>query len=136
MSAQKGKDLLLKIDADGLGTFTTVAGLRTKIISFNTDTVDITHADSQDQWRELLACGVKSTRVSGSGIFKDQASDELVRSYFFNATIREWELTIPDFGTLQGLFQISGFEYSGGHNNELSFELTLESAGPVTFTAT
>ena len=135
MSAQKGKDLLLKVDADGLGTFTTVAGLRTKTISFNTDTVDITNADSQDQWRELLGAGVKSTRVSGSGIFKDQASDELVRTYFFNVTIREWELTIPDFGTLQGLFQISGFEYSGSHNNELTFELTLESAGPITFTA-
>jgi predicted secreted protein len=28
MVAQKGKDLLLKIDSDGLGTFVTVAGLR------------------------------------------------------------------------------------------------------------
>jgi TP901-1 family phage major tail protein len=135
MSAQKGKDMLLKLDEDGQGTFATVAGLRSKSISFNADTVDITHADSQDQWRELLACGVKSTRVSGSGIFKDQASDELVRSYFFNSTIRDWQITIPDFGTLEGLFQISGFEYAGGHNNELSFELTLDSAGPITFTA-
>ncbi len=135
MSAQKGKDMLLKLDEDGLGTFSTVAGLRSKSISFNADTVDITHADSQDQWRELLACGVKSTRLSGSGIFKDQASDELVRSYFFNSTIRDWQITIPDFGTLEGLFQISGFEYAGGHNNELSFELTLDSAGPITFTA-
>ncbi len=135
MSAQKGKDMLLKLDEDGRGTLSTVAGLRSKSISFNADTVDITHADSQDQWRELLACGVKSTRVSGSGIFKDQASDELVRSYFFNSTIRDWQITIPDFGTLEGLFQISGFEYAGGHNNELSFELTLDSAGPITFTA-
>ncbi len=135
MSAQKGKDMLLKLDEDGLGTFSTVAGLRSKSISFNADTVDITNADSQDQWRELLACGVKSTRVSGNGIFKDQASDELVRSYFFNSTIRDWQITIPDFGTLEGLFQISGFEYSGGHNNEIAFELTLDSAGPITFTA-
>lgn len=135
MSAQKGKDMLLKIDEDGLGTFITVAGLRAKTISFNAETVDITNADSQNQWRELLACGVKTARVSGSGIFKDQNSDEIVRSYFFNSTIRNWQMTIPDFGILEGLFQISGFEYAGGHNNELSFELTLDSAGPVTFTA-
>ena len=30
MSAQKGKDLLLKVDSDGAGTFITVAGLRTR----------------------------------------------------------------------------------------------------------
>ena len=135
MSAQKGKDMLLKLDTDGLGTFATVAGLRGKSLSFNTETIDITDAESQGQWRELLACGVKTARVSGSGIFKDQSSDDLVRSYFFNDTIRDWQITIPDFGVLEGLFQISGFEYSGGHNNELSFELTLESAGQLTFTS-
>jgi predicted secreted protein len=28
MTAQKGKDLLLKVDTDGAGSFVTVAGLR------------------------------------------------------------------------------------------------------------
>mgnify|MGYP003464881562 CR=1 FL=1 len=39
MAAQKGKDLLLKVDADGAGSFTTVAGVRSRTISFNTETV-------------------------------------------------------------------------------------------------
>ena len=47
MSAQKGKDMLLKLDTTGLGVFATVAGLRAKSLSFNTETVDITDADSQ-----------------------------------------------------------------------------------------
>ena len=84
MSAQKGKDMLLKLDTTGLGVFTTVAGLRAKSLSFNTETIDITDAESQGQWRELLACGVKTARVSGSGIFKDETSDDLVRDFFFN----------------------------------------------------
>ena len=135
MTAQKGKDLLIKLDSDGLGTFTTVAGLRAKSLAFNTETIDITDQESQGQWRELLACGAKTARISGSGIFKDQNSDDLVRDYFFNGTIRDWQITIPDYGTIEGPFQISGFEYAGAHNNELSFELTLESAGSLTFTA-
>ena len=45
MVAQKGKDLLLKIDSNGLGNFVTVAGLRSKRIAFNSETVDITDAD-------------------------------------------------------------------------------------------
>jgi len=43
MAAQKGKDLLLKVDSDGLGSFTTVAGLRSRTLAFNAETVDITH---------------------------------------------------------------------------------------------
>ncbi len=54
MAAQKGKDLLLKIDSDGLGTFVTVAGLRSRTIAFNAETVDVTDQDSSGQWRELL----------------------------------------------------------------------------------
>ena len=135
MSAQKGKDMLLKLDSDGLGAFSTVAGLRAKTLAFNTETVDISDADSQGQWRELIACGVKTARLSGSGIFKDQTSDELVRDNFFNSTIRDWQIIIPDFGAIEGPFQITGFEYAGSHNNELSFELNLESAGQINFSA-
>ena len=58
MSAQKGKDLLVKID-DGAG-FTTVAGLRTRRLSFNAETVDITNAEFGGQWRELWTAPASS----------------------------------------------------------------------------
>ncbi len=71
MTAQKGKDLLLKI-GDGLGAFITVAGLRTRRIALNADTVDVTDAESAGRWRELLGgAGVRRASVSGTGIFKD-----------------------------------------------------------------
>ena len=108
MSAQKGKDLLLKVDSDGAGTFTTVAGMRSRSLAFNTETVDITHAESAGRWRELLAgAGAKHARVTGAGIFKDAASDALIRDYVFNGTIRDWQIVIPDFGTVEGPFQIA-----------------------------
>jgi hypothetical protein len=34
MTAQKGKDLLLKLDSDGAGSFVTVAGLRARTLAF------------------------------------------------------------------------------------------------------
>lgn len=136
MAAQKGKDLLLKIDLDGLGTFETVAGLRSRSISFNAETVDVTHQESAGQWRELLAgAGVKSARITGSGIFKDAPSDAAVRETFFNGLIRQWQVIIPDFGTVQGPFQITSFELTGRHDGEVSFDLALESAGELSFTA-
>jgi len=135
MSAQKGKDLLLKLD-DGSGTFVTVAGLRTRRLSLNAETVDVTDAESAGRWRELLdGAGVKRASLAGTGIFKDQASDALIRQLFFDGLLREWRIVIPDFGVMAGLFQISSLDYRGEHNAEMTFDIALESAGAVSFTS-
>jgi TP901-1 family phage major tail protein len=136
MVAQKGKDILLKLDSDGTGDFLTVAGLRTKKLAFNSETVDVTDADSAGRWRELLAgSGVQRAAVSGSGIFKDAASDAHIRQNFFDGAIVGWQLGIPDFGIVEGPFQITALEYSGNHDGEVTFEVALESAGPISFEA-
>lgn len=132
MVAQKGRDLLLKVQ-DG-ESFVTVAGLRSNRLSFNAQAVDVTDAQSAGRWRELLGgAGVQRASVSGSGIFKDQASDALVRAAFFAGSILSWQLVVPDFGTVQGSFQITALEYSGAHDGEVLFELSLESAGALAF---
>ena len=134
MGAQNGKDLLLKIDA-GTG-LTTVAGLRAKRLAFNTQTIDVTDSQSAGRWRELLAgAGVQRASISGSGIFKDQASDGLVRGAFFAGEIRTWQVIVPDFGEISGPFQITALEYAGLHDGEVTFEIALESAGAITFEA-
>ena len=134
MSAQKGKDILLKLDQGG--GFATVAGIRTTRLTFNADTVDVTTADSAGHWRELLAgAGVRSAAVAGSGIFKDETSDETLRAVFFNSTVPDFEIVIPDFGTVTGPFQVSSLEYAGSHDGEATFEIALASAGAIAFTA-
>lgn len=134
MTAQNGKDLLLKLDESGTGNFETVAGLRATRLAFNADTVDVTTADSAGRWRELLAgAGLRSATVSGSGIFKDQASDAALRRVFFEATTPAFEVVIPDFGTVSGPFQVTTLEYAGTHDGEATYELTLVSAGPLAF---
>ena len=135
MAAQKGRDLLLKVDASGTGNFQTVAGLRASTLSFNAETVDATSQESTGAWRELLAgAGLKSAGLRGNGIFKDAASDETLRGLFFNGTIRNWQVIIPDFGTVAGPFQIQALEFSGRHDGEVTFELSLASAGALSFT--
>jgi TP901-1 family phage major tail protein len=134
MGAQKGKDLLLKID--GGSGFVTVAGLRSRRIAFNAELVDITHAESADRWRELLAgAGVKRASISGRGLFKDASSDALVRQAFFDGAVNRAQVIVPDFGTIEGLFQISSLEFAGEHNGEVTFDVSLESAGALTFAA-
>lgn len=135
MTAQKGRDLLLKID-DGTGVFQTVAGLRTQRLALNADPVDITHAESAGRWRELLAgAGPRRASLAGSGVFKDAASDMMMRQVFFDGLIRNWQIVVPDFGIVQGPFQISSLDWRGDHTAEVTFEIALESAGALTFTA-
>ena len=135
MAAQRGKDILLKVD-DGTAQFVTVAGLRTRRFALNAESVDITHSESAGRWRELLdGAGVKRASVTGGGIFKDGQSDALVRTIFFDGLIRNWQIIIPAFGTIAGAFQITSLDYRGEHAGEVTFEMALESAGPLTFTA-
>ncbi|KQO48916.1 MULTISPECIES: phage major tail protein, TP901-1 family [unclassified Methylobacterium] len=134
MSAQKGKDLLIRI-SEGTG-FTAVAGLRARQLAFNAETVDVTSAESVGRWRELLAgAGVRRAAVSGSGVFRDEASDTRLRQMFFDGSIDTLQVVVPAFGTIQGLFQITSLEYRGDHAGEVTFDMALDSAGPLTFTS-
>jgi TP901-1 family phage major tail protein len=138
MSIQAGKALLLKVGAgDGPPeTFSAVAGLRAKQIQLNQQTIDASNADSTGGWRELLSqAGIKSIAITGSGIFRDAASDERVRSLFFAGDVANWQIVVPDFGTLEGAFQIAALEYAGNYDGAVTFTLTLQSAGEISYTA-
>ena len=136
MGAQNGKDLLIKVDMSADGSFETIAGLRATRVSFNAETVDVTSLESQGGWRELLSgAGVRSASISGSGVFKDEGTDERTRQIFFQGETPDFQVIIPDFGIVEGPFQVSGIEYSGSHNGEATYELTLASAGALNFTA-
>src|SRR4029079_13379340 len=112
MTAQKGKDLLIKI-ADG-GGYATIGGLRTRRLAFNAETVDVTHAESVGRWRELLeGAGVKRASVARLVLFKAAASDALIRQMFFDGAVKGMQIVIPDFGTVAGPFQITSLEFAG-----------------------
>lgn len=135
MGAQNGKDLLIKVDMTSDGQFETIAGLRATRVSFNAETVDVTSLESQGGWRELLAgAGVRSANISGSGVFRDDSTDERARQIFFDGETPDFQLIIATFGIIEGPFQISALEYSGSHNGEATYEVTLSSAGALSFT--
>ncbi|MEE4121170.1 MAG: phage major tail protein, TP901-1 family [Paracoccaceae bacterium] len=135
MGAQSGKDLLIKIEASGSGAFETLAGLRATRLSLNAQTVDVTTLDSPGGWRELLVgAGVRSASLSGSGVFKDSASDARAREVFFGQQAPVFQVIVPDFGTIEGPFQIAAIEYAGDYDGEATYEVSMASAGAITFT--
>ncbi|MBD9525584.1 MULTISPECIES: phage major tail protein, TP901-1 family [Paracoccus] len=134
MAVQQGRDLLIKMDMTGDGHFETVAGLRATRISFNAETVDVTSIESEGRWRELLGgAGVRSASISGSGVFRDGTTDERARQVFFDGEVPRFQVVIPDFGNVEGPFQITSLEYSGNYNGEATYEISLASAGALSF---
>ncbi len=114
MAAQNGRDLLIKMDMTGNGAFETIAGLRASCLSFNAETIDVTSLESQGGGRELLGrAGVRSASISGSGVFRDANTDGRARQIFFDAEVPRFQVVIPDFGTVEGPFQITALEYAG-----------------------
>lgn len=136
MAVQNGRDLLIKMDMTGDGLFETVAGLRATRIAFNAETVDVTSIESEGRWRELLGgAGVRSASISGSGVFRDGTTDERARQVFFDGEVPRFQVIVPDFGTIEGAFQITSLEYSGSYNGEASYEISMASAGVISFVA-
>ena len=136
MAVQNGRDLLIKMDMTGDGQFETIAGLRATRLGFNAETVDVTSLESEGRWRELLAgAGVRSASISGSGVFRDAATDGRARQVFFDGEVPKCQVIIPDFGIIEGPFQITSLEYSGSHNGEATYEIAMASAGALNFVA-
>lgn len=127
---QRGKALLIERSS------VPVAGLRARSIRLNSETVDVTNSDSVNQWRQLLAGGgTRSAEISGDGVFTDADADESVRGDFFSGALTTYVVTIPDFGTLTGPFQVTSLEYAGQHEGEATYSLSLASGGEIVFAA-
>jgi len=113
-----------------------MAGLRATRVSFNAETIDVTSLSSQGGWRELLGgAGAKSASISNAGMFRDAGTDERARAIFFQGETPDFQVIIPDFGTIEGPFMITGLDYAGSHNGEATFEVSLASAGRLDFVA-
>ena len=134
MAAQKGAALLVKLgNGASPEVFTTVAGLRSTSITMNDEPVDVTTKDSSGVRALLAQGGVQSYTISGSGVFLDAAGDDTLRQKYGAATFANFRLIVPDFGTFTGPFMVASLEYAGEYNGEVTYSLTLESAGAVTF---
>ena len=134
MAAQKGSALLLKIgDGASPEAFTTVGGLRSTSITLNDEAVDVTTKDSSSLRALLANGGVQTISISGSGVFTDAASETTLRGKFGASSFSNFQVIIPDFGTYTGAFMVASLEYAGEYNGEVTYSVTLDSSGTITF---
>ncbi len=140
MAKQLGRALLLKIgDGEAAEAFANLAGINSKALTINNASIDVTTPDATAPegalWTETLN-GVKNVSVSGDGYFSDSVTEARMNTVAMSAdNIANFTVTVPDFGTYAGAFRITSLEFGGESEGGVTYSLSLESSGAVTFTA-
>lgn len=138
--AQRGKDFVLLIGDGGTPTenFDKVGGLRSNGFSNTEELVDISDKDRTSQQIIKARFGNKDRSLSGSGVAKknDVGLERARTSYEDNTgKISNWQVVLPGVGTYQGPMVITQFDFSGDDAAEVTYDMTLEVTGDLTFTA-
>lgn len=140
MAKQLGRALLVKI-GDGADpvVYSNLCGLNSKSLTLNNSSIDVTTPDCTSPegalYTETLA-GVKNVSVSGDGFFEDSTAEARMNTVAMaNDNKTDFEIVVPDFGTYAGEFRISSLEFGGETEGGVTYSVSLESSGTVTFTA-
>lgn len=140
MAKQLGRALLVKIgDGEASEAFSNLCGLNSKSLTINNSSIDVTTPDCTSPegalWTQTLA-GLKNVSASGDGFFEDSTSEARMNTVAMSADNSvNMQITVPDFGTYAGAFRISSLEFGGETEGGVTYSLSLESNGAVTFTA-
>ena len=135
MAGQKGRDLLIQFDTGG-SVFVTIAGLRSSTVTINNETVDITNKDSAGVRDLLEGAGINSMSISGSGVFLDETIIGTLRTKASANNHVTLRFVVPGGsagGTYEGSWAIASLGEAGEHNGEVTYSLSFESDGVITF---
>ena len=140
MAKQLGRALLVKIgDGASPEVFSNLCGLNSKAMTINNSSIDVTTPDCSSPggalWTETLN-GLKNVTITGDGFFEDSASELRMNTIAMAAdNVGNFTVTVPAFGTYAGAFRIASLEFGGETEGGVTYSLSLESTGAVTFTA-
>lgn len=138
ITAQKGRAFLLRV-ASGTSptTFNNVTGLRATGITINGSPVDITTKSSAG-WQEWLPDGgVKSVSMTGSGIYDSNNTylAAVQAAALAGGDFVEAEIVSAAGDSYVGTWVVPTFTRNGPHDNAETFDVTLQSHGPVYYQA-
>ncbi len=136
MTAQKGRDLLLKIgDGAEPEIFTTLGAARTSAMTLNNQPVDATSMDDAGIQSFIPDAGVQGMTLKLEGLFKDSGAEEKLRLAAFTRASCNYRLCFPNGDSYAAAFVAQDYARSGSFDGLESFTVTLLRSGDGSFTA-
>lgn len=136
MTGVAGRQFIIELNGGG-SVWNTIGGGRELTLSINNEIVDTTNKDSAGIRQLLEGAGVTSVSITVSGVHVDSAALDTIRTAALGNDHKTFRVTDPastNGGVYSGSFAIASFEQSGTYNESMAWNLTLESAGTVSFT--
>lgn len=136
MPSQKGRDLLLKIgDGGETETFTAIGAARLTSMAINNRPVDATSMGDGGLQTLVGDAGIQSMQLRLEGLFKDSASEELLRDAAFSRSACNYRLVFPNGDAYAASFVVEEYARTGTHDGLETFSVTLVRSGGGTFTS-
>lgn len=138
MAASKGSLMLIKKgNADGPPeTFSTLAGVRSKSLVLGSSRLDTTTADDVDAsgvtWQTFMP-GLAEGSLDVEGVAKDTSIQGLVTDSL-EGNARNYQVVVPNWGTLEGSMTISNFRFEGPYDGIVTFSMQMNLAAAPTVT--
>lgn len=141
MSQQNARELVIK-RGDGASpeAFSFVCGIRTRTFSMSNASIDTTVPSCEDPSAPIVATarpGRQTITFSGDGLFDSNAAGKAIADAARNQDIEtNYQVIVPGYGTFEGPFFISDFQWSGDMEDPLAFSATWTplDASQLTFT--
>lgn len=136
MTAQNGRGFLVQMEIATVDT--TIGGQTAGSVSINNEPIDVTTKDSSG-WRTLLADGKRGADITFSGMNLDGATIAAVRTNHLAQTESNFTVIIPgeaagSAGSYTFAGVITSLEEAGEEGGALTYNVTIQSSGVVTFT--
>jgi predicted secreted protein len=104
--------------------------------NFTRDTVDVTHTESNNGWREFIP-GLKDageTKIEGNYVFSSN-TDDLILAQFNTTTLTQCKIQYNGNSSQTATFSgiVTGYEKTAPVDDKMGFTLTVKVTGEVTF---
>ena len=137
MTAINATSLTLAIgDGTEPENFNEIGGLRNHRINLRNNPARHHHADITHPWEEAYPnSGRQTLTISGQGIFTDSASEETLRAQAFASNIKNFQVILGNGDIITGAFNILNYERYASMQGATEYQIRLQSAGEITFSA-
>ena len=129
MAQQNARELVIK-RGDGASpeVFTFVCGLRTRSFQMSNAQIDTTVPNCDNPAQPIVATsrpGRQTLTFSGDGLFdSDEVGQDVADDARLQRVTINYQVIVPGYGTFEGPFMISDFEFSGDMEDPLAFSAT------------
>lgn len=141
MAQQNARELTVKRESSpGSNVFNFVCGLRSRSFQMSNAQIDNTVPNCTDPSLPIVATatpGRQTQTFSGDGLFdNDTVGITVADDARTQATTINYQIVVPGYGTFEGPYFVSEFEWSGDMEDPLGFSATWvpTDASLITFT--